>query len=92
MKSVIQTKKQCFVCATTSNLHLHHVFYGSSNRKMSDKYGLTIYLCADHHTGSSGIHFNKALDEGVKMLAQSKFEELYGSRDEFRRLFSKSVL
>lgn len=92
MKSVIQTKKQCFVCGTTSNLHLHHCWHGTANRKKADEYGLTIYLCADHHTGSHGVHFNKALDEGVKMLAQSKFEELYGSREEFRKLFGKSVL
>ena len=92
MKSVLQSKKQCFVCATTSNLHEHHCWYGTANRKMSEKYGLKIFLCQEHHTGSSGIHFNRALDEGVKMLAQSKFEELYGSREEFRRLFGKSVL
>ena len=92
MKSVIQTKKQCFVCGPTLNLHEHHVFFGTANRKKAEDYGLKAYLCQEHHTGSHGVHFNKALDEGLKMLAQSKFEELYGSRKDFIREFGKSVL
>ena len=92
MKSVIQIKKQCFVCGTTLNLHEHHVFFGTANRKKAEDYGLKVYLCQEHHTGSHGVHFNKALDEGLKMLAQSKFEELYGSREDFIREFGKSVL
>lgn len=92
MKSVIQIEKRCFVCGTTLNLHDHHIFYGTANRKMAEKFGLKVFLCQEHHTGSHGVHFNKALDEGLKMLAQSKFEELYGSRKDFIREFGKSVL
>lgn len=92
MKSVMQAKKQCFVCATTLNLHEHHVWHGTANRKKAEEYGLKVYLCQEHHTGSHGVHFNKALDEGLKMLAQSKFEELYGSREDFIKIFGKSVL
>lgn len=88
----MQTKKQCFLCGTTLNLHDHHIFFGTANRKVSEKYGLKVWLCQEHHTGGSGIHFNKGLDEGLKKLAQQKFEELYGSREEFREEFGKSVL
>ena len=43
MNSVLQTKKECFFCKTTRNLHRHHVLYGSSNRKQAEKYGFTVY-------------------------------------------------
>ena len=92
MKSVIQIEKRCFVCGTTLNLHDHHIFYGTANRKMAEKFGLKVFLCQEHHTGSHGVHFNKALDEGLKILSQSKFEELYGCRKDFIREYGKSVL
>lgn len=92
MNTVLQSSKECFVCGTTLNIHDHHVFFGTANRKMSEKYGLKVFLCQEHHTGSHGVHFNKALDEGLKMLAQAKFEEHYGSREDFIKEFGKSVL
>ena len=47
MNSVLQTKKECFFCKTTQNLHRHHVLYGSSNRKQAEKYGFTVYLSTE---------------------------------------------
>ena len=92
MKSVLQTKKECFLCGTTIGLHDHHIFYGTANRKKAEKYGLKAFLCQEHHTGGSGVHFNKDLDVELKKLAQKYFEEHYGSRKEFIREFGKSVL
>lgn len=92
MKSVIQGKKECYVCHATLNLHEHHIFYGTSNRKKSEKYGLKIWLCARHHNLSNeGVHFNKELDISIKRMAQSKFEENH-TRHEFIRIFGKSYL
>lgn len=92
MKSVMQFDKRCFLCGTTLNLHDHHIFFGTANRKKSERFGLKVYLCMEHHTGSSGVHFNEDLDDGLKKLAQKKFEELYGSRETFIKEFGKSVL
>jgi hypothetical protein len=92
MKSIIQTEKQCFVCGTTYNLHDHHIIYGTSNRKQSEKYGLKVWLCQEHHTGSAGVHFNRDLDLHLKKLAQEHFEAKYGARNEFRMVFGKSYL
>lgn len=63
----------------------HHVFYGTANRRLSDKYGLTVWLCHEHHTGNSGAHFNKALDTKLKQVAEKRFNEVYPYN--FRRLF-----
>lgn len=98
-KSIIQKEKECFVCRmylgveTKQNLHRHHVFEGTSNRKQSEKYGMTVWLCAPHHNMSNdGIHFNKVLDLKVKEYAQSIFEANLGNRDDFRRIFGRSYL
>ena len=92
MKSIIQFEKECLVCKTTLNLARHHVFYGTANRKKSEKYGLTVYLCARHHNMSNeGVHFNKPLDLKIKQMAQRKYEERY-SREEFIREFGRNWL
>ena len=94
MKSILQHEKECLVCHTTRNLHDHHVFEGGTNgnRKMSEKYGMKIWLCAYHHNMSDeGIHFNKELDLKVKKMAQEVFE-LSHTREEFREIFGKSYL
>ena len=92
MKSIIQKSKECFVCRTVYGLHDHHIFYGTSNRKLSEEYGLKVWLCcADHNFSNSGVHFNKELDIKLKQLAQRKFEETH-TREEFMTIFGKSWL
>lgn len=81
----------CIVCASPY-VQIHHVIYGTANRKLSDKYGLTVPLCQEHHTGQTGVHFQKEFDEQLKRLAQTKFEEVHGTREDFRRIFGKSYL
>ena len=92
MESIIQDEKECFVCGTTYNLESHHCIYGSANRKLSEKYGLKLWLCQEHHTGNCGVHFNKNLDCAIKQLAQRKYEERFGNRESFRSIFGKSYL
>lgn len=91
MESIIQIHKECFMCHRTGDLHSHHIF-GGSNRKWSEKYGLKIWLCPEHHNMSdNGIHFNKALDLQIKQIAQREFEDTY-TREEFMRIFGKNYL
>jgi len=91
MKSILQTEKECFMCGTTNNLELHHVIYGTANRKQSDKYGLVVWLCRDHHTGDRGVHFNKEFDNALKFYAQSTFEESH-SHEEWMKIFGRNYL
>lgn len=91
MESIIQIHKECFMCHRTGDLHSHHIF-GGPNRKWSEKYGLKIWLCPEHHNMSdNGIHFNKALDLQIKQIAQREFEDTY-TREEFMRIFGKNYL
>lgn len=92
MKSIMQDEKQCFLCGTTLNLHCHHILYGTANRKQSEKYGLKVWLCQEHHTGNTGVHFNKTLDLRLKKLAQEKFNAVYGANKSFLEVFGKNYL
>lgn len=85
---------ECYVCGTTANIHIHHIIYGTANRRQSDKYGLTVPLCAHHHVGDFGVHGSKGrdLDQTLKETAQKVWEREIGTREEFREVFGKSFL
>ena len=92
MKSIIQNKKECFVCKTIYNLHNHHIFYGTANRRLSEKYGLKVWLCGNHHNLSNeGVHFNRKLDLYIKKIGQAAFEKTH-TREEFMKIFGKNYL
>ena len=67
------------------------MFFGVGNRKLSDKYGLIVGLCYNHHRGNEGVHFNRELDLELKRYAQEKFTEMY-SQDEYLALFGRNYL
>lgn len=89
-KSIVQKEKCCLVCRTKLNLQKHHIF-GGPNRKISDEYGLVVYLCADHHTGQHGVHFDKGFMQDLHELGQIAFEEKY-DRATFIQRFGKNYL
>ena len=92
MKSIIQSKRECYVCKTTLGLHKHHVF-GASNRKYSEQYKLTVFLCGRHHNLSNeSVHFNKELDLHLKTVAQEYYESNYGCRASFIDTFGRNYL
>lgn len=90
MKSIIQSNKECWVCGSPY-VQVHHVIYGTAHRRLSEKYGLTVYLCQKHHTGGEGVHFNPILDKTLKQIAQKRFEEKY-SHEEFMKVFKRNYL
>ncbi len=93
MESIIQSEKKCWVTGSTQNLHCHHV-YGGGRRRLSERYGLKIWLRADwHNTADYGIHNNAEFANEVKAIVQSIAMEHYNwSIDDFVRLFGKNYL
>jgi hypothetical protein len=96
MKSIISNEKECFVCGLrewSEKLHKHHIF-GAFNRTRSDREGLWVWLCAEHHNMScEGVHFNRPFDIVLKKLAQMRWEETNeGGREEFIKRYGKSFL
>lgn len=91
MKSILQREKKCWVTGDRYNLHEHHIF-GGARRKLSEKYGLKVYLRGDwHNLAGYGVHFNHDLDMRLKRAGQQAFE-LDHSREEFIRIFGKSYI
>lgn len=82
--------EHCILCGKPRE-HLHEIIYGK-NRINSIKYNFVIPLCANHHTGKDGIHFNKDLDLYYKRLCQIYFEKNIGNRIEFIKIFGRSYL
>lgn len=89
---MIGKEDSCLICGQTFNLHKHHIFYGTANRKNSEKYGMTCMLCARHHNMSDeGVHFNKKMDDGLKQFAQRQFERTH-THEEFMEIFGRNYL
>lgn len=107
MKSIIQDKKdrQCYICknflgdySEKRDLEEHHIFEGVANRKLSEKYGLKVYLCRHHHTGDingsrDAVHSkgDNDFDLKLKQIAQVAFEQDH-SREDFMRAFGRNYL
>jgi hypothetical protein len=83
----------CEVCGKPY-AHLHEIFFGRGKRQLSIKYRLQKRLCYDHHEKPNGDnpHFNKAIDDEYKREGQQEFERLYGTREDFIRLFGRNYL
>lgn len=91
MAGIMQDGKYCYKCGTMFNLHKHHI-YGGPNRKISEKEGFYVYLCARHHNWSDeGVHFDKDFDLELKQECQRRYEEDH-TRDDFMKLIGRNYL
>ena len=91
--SILSNDHVCYICGFNYDLHRHHVFFGTANRRLSDEYGCWCYLCTRHHVfGETAVHSNKTVDLKLKKHTQKLWEQKYGSRDDFIRIFGKSYL
>lgn len=101
MKSIMHNKKDrtCYLCMMLHNddgiktvLQEHHIFGGTANRKLSERYGLKVYLCLDHHlTGADAVHRNAKVAVLLKREGQRAFQKKYPNID-FIKIFGRSYL
>lgn len=100
MKSVMHDKKDgtCYLCTmlhgdySRKTTQEHHVFYGTANRRLSERYGLKVYLCLAHHEyGPEAVHQKQELSLMLKKKAQKAFMERWPEMN-FRSIFGKDVL
>lgn len=75
-----------------TDIEWHHCIGGNPGRKLSDKYGLVVPLCVEHHRGNTGVHKCRAVDLKIKQLAQTTFEKKVGSREEWMKIFGRNYL
>lgn len=80
----------CYRCGALA-VQIHHIYFGTANRKISDKHRFVVPLCYECHQGNHGVHANRQEDLFLKRKCQSRYEETH-TRDEFRKLIGKSYL
>lgn len=88
----------CYLCIAMhgdfrihKDLHRHHVF-GAANRDLSEAYGLTVYLCLEHHEfGPEAVHTNSEIMRFLHEQGQEDFEKTFPNLN-FRELFGKNYL
>lgn len=90
MKSILQDKKECYICHAAEGLEEHHIF-GGSRRRASEKHGCKVWLCRRHHTGADGVQLNARKSLMLKREAQRRYEQLYG-HEAFIAAFGKNYL
>ena len=99
--SIMHNKQEgtCYLCMllkgdydTRRHLQEHHVMSGTANRKLSERYGLKVYLCLEHHTaGPEAVHNNAGLQRMLQENAQRIFEKKY-SHGKWMEVFGRNFI
>lgn len=92
MRDSVLTNDQdhCLICGY-EQIQRHHVFHGTSNRKLADEDGYWVPLCHRHHTGRDGVHSSRFFDMVLKQTAQRHYEETH-TREQFIQRYGRSYL
>jgi DNA-directed RNA polymerase subunit RPC12/RpoP len=77
----------CCFCGAMAIVR-HHVFFGTANRKISEKHGMVEYLCMDCH---SQVHRDKPMNLQLRKKHQREFEEKHG-HEVFMDLIKRNYL
>lgn len=86
-----QTETICEVCGNIiyGRKHLHHIFEGTANRKKSDEDGMVMYC---HPCCHMWLHDHPKSMLTFKLRGQRKWEEQFGSREDFIKRYGRSYL
>lgn len=71
----------CYICGYGGYTEEHHIFGGTANRSRSERYGLKVQLCVEHHRGTNGAHGKMV--SGYKITFMKKVKpgsKRFGSR------------
>lgn len=99
-KSILHDKTAgtCYLCIklhgdySWKRTQEHHVIFGWANRKLSEKYGLKVYLCDAHHEhGKEAVHVNADIANDLKAEAQRAFQRKNLNLS-FREIFGKNYI
>lgn len=100
-RSIMHNKQDgtCYLCmllhgdySRKTVLEEHHVMEGTANRRLSEHYGLKVYLDPEHHRLSEeSPHRNAGINEKLHMYAQKAFEEKY-SYEKWMEVFGRNYI
>ena len=89
----------CYLCMLLNwdydrryHLEEHHVIDGNPGRKLSEHYGLKVYLCIPHHrTSAEAVHKNTENRRMLERAAQEAFEQKY-SHEKWMEVFGRNYI
>ena len=90
--------RECWLCGKNGcgdPLDRHHIFGGVANRKKSERYGLTVWLCHDscHENGPDAVHRNPETRQRLQEYGQRRAMEENGwNVEDFVREFGRNHL
>lgn len=91
MESIISQERECYICGGRVWLEEHHIF-GGANRKLSEKYGLKVYLCHYcHNEPPLGVHHNRENADRLREMGQKAFNSTYPNKD-FVKIFGRNFI
>lgn len=68
------------------------MIFGRGRRKLSEKYGLKVNLCLEHHKeGKEAVHNNRDMADLLKAEAQRIFQNKFPELN-FREIFGKNYI
>ena len=85
--------KRCYLTGETRGLEKHHIYFGAGLRQISDKHGFWVWLTAEKHRGTKGVHGRDGheIDLRLKRACQRRFEETHSS-EEFMAIIGRNYL
>lgn len=100
-KSIMHNRQDgtCYLCmllhndyGRKTNLEEHHVMEGTANRRLSEHYGLKVYLDPEHHRLSKeSPHRDKRISDQLHVEAQKAFEKKY-SYEKWMQVFGRNYI
>lgn len=90
-ESIMQGNKASYLSGRTDWLEKHHI-YGGANRKLSEKYGLWVWLTHDEHNEPPhGVHHCREARLELQKQGQLAFMAKYPGED-FQAIFGRNFL
>lgn len=90
-ESIMQNDKASYLSGRTDWLEKHHIF-GGANRRLSEKYGLWVWLTHDEHNEPPyGVHHNIQAMRELQRQGQLAFMAAYPDKD-FQAIFGRNYL
>jgi hypothetical protein len=91
-KSILQDEddRKCYVCGSSFNLHKHHVWHGTGNRKLAEEDGLYLRLCAFCHRA---LHDKGTNDRQLMRIAENAYLAHFNKTvEDFIKRYGKNVI
>ncbi|MBR6637208.1 MAG: hypothetical protein IKK97_07175 [Phascolarctobacterium sp.] len=83
----------CFLCGQLAEA-MHHIFFGTALRKISEIFGFKVPLCNRcHNMSKDSVHLDpkRVKDLELKRACQAKFEETH-SHEEFMNIIGRNYI